>query len=127
MHPDAPLFFDRAPHLLPLYIAFETALCTRFPSVSVRVQKTQISFDAPGLFACVSAERRKTGPGLIVTFGLAYRLESGRIAQAVSPSPGRWTHHVLIREEAEIDRELMDWLNEAYAFSCSRRHRARTP
>lgn len=45
MHPDAPLLFDRVPHLLPMYEAFEAALLARLPGVSIRVQKTQISFD----------------------------------------------------------------------------------
>lgn len=122
MHPDAPLFFDRAPQLLGLYEAFEQALLARLPEISIRVQKTQISFDAPGLFACVSQPRRKSDLGIVVTFTLAYRLDSERIRDAVEPYPGRWTHHMLLGTAEELDDELMAWLCEAYAFSLTRRH-----
>ncbi len=30
--------------------------------------------------------------------------------------PGRWTHHVVVQTAEEIDRELLDWIHEAYLF-----------
>ena len=58
MHPNAPLFFEKAPLALPLYAAFEAALLARFPDTEIRVQKTQISFSQRHGFACVSLPRR---------------------------------------------------------------------
>lgn len=55
------------------------------------------------------------------TFGLGYHLESLRIDAASEPYPNRWTHHVLISEEKEIDEELMGWIKEAGAFALGKR------
>ena len=52
-----------------------------------------------------------------MTFGLGARLDSSRIAVAVEPYSNRWTHHVLVSREEEIDPELLGWLQEAYTFS----------
>ena len=122
MTAEAMLFFDHRPELIPLYEAFEEALFARFPDMSVRVQKTQISFDAPGLFACVSLPRRKTDQGIVITFVLAYRLNSERIRDSVEPYPGRWTHHMLLGAAEAPDDELMMWLSEAHDFALTRRH-----
>ena len=67
--------------------------------------------------------RRKGWPEhcIVVTIGLSHRLESPRIAVAVEPYPNRWTHHVLVSGEEQIDGELLDWLKEAWAFSENKR------
>lgn len=53
----------------------------------------------------------------MVTFGLEHRVDSSRIAVATEPYPNRWTHHLLLTDPAQIDTELLDWLQEAYWFS----------
>jgi len=45
---------------------------------------------------------------------------SGRIAQASEPYPMRWTHHVLIKDESQINAEIMGWLNEAREFAMNK-------
>lgn len=57
---------------------------------------------------------------LIVSFGLCCRLDSPRIVQAVEPYPNRWTHHVLVTQCAEVDAELLAWLDEAYRFAMAK-------
>lgn len=88
---------------------------------SVRVQRTQISFYGKHLFgaASVPIRRKKNWPPdcLMVTFGLEHRVDSSRIAVATEPYPNRWTHHLLLTAPAQIDTELLDWLQEAYWFS----------
>ena len=123
MMAEAMLFFNHRPGLSPLYEAFEATLSDLLPEISIRVQKTQISFDAPGLFACVSLPRRKADQGIVITFVLAYRLDSERIRDTVETYPGRWTHHMLISDPKEFDDELMTWLSEAHAFALTRGHR----
>ena len=44
----------------------------------------------------------------MVTLGLGRRLDTPRVAVAVEPYPGRWTHHLLLTEESQIDEELLD-------------------
>lgn len=34
---------------------------------------------------------------------------------------GRWTHHVLISDPSQIDKELMGWIEEASLFSDGKR------
>ena len=122
---DVLFFFDGRPLELALYQTLFRSLETAFPEASVRVQKTQISFYGRHLFAAVSlpVRRRKGWPEhcIVVTIGLSYRLESPRIAVAVEPYPNRWTHHVLVSGEEQIDGELLVWLKEAWAFSENKR------
>ena len=122
---DVLFFFDGRPLELALYQTLFRSLETAFPEASVRVQKTQISFYGRHLFAAVSlpVRRRKGWPEhcIVVTNGLSHRLESPRIAVAVEPYPNRWTHHVLVSGEEQIDGELLVWLKEAWAFSENKR------
>lgn len=122
---DVLFFFDGHPEELALYEALFRAVEEAFPEGSVRVQKTQISFYGRHLFAAASlpVRRRKDWPKtcLMVTVGLSYRLDSPRVAAASEPHPGRWTHHILVTEERQIDGELMGWLQEAWDFAESKR------
>ena len=121
---DVLFFFDGRPLELGLYRTFFDELCRRFPDASVKVQKSQISFSNRHLFAAASlpVRRKKGWPEhcILVTFGLSRRLPSPRIAVAVEPYPNRWTHHVVVAREEEIDGELLDWLAEAYDFAAAK-------
>ena len=121
---DILFFFDGKPAELALYQAFFRRMEAAFPDASVRVQKSQISFYHKHLFAAASLplRRRKEWPKecLLVTFGLSHRLSSPRIAVAVEPYPNRWTHHVVVAREEEIDGALLDWLAEAYDFAAAK-------
>lgn len=122
---DILFFFDGRPLELALYQALFRRLDAEFPDGSVRVQKSQISFYGRHLFGAASlpVRRRRDWPEhcLVVTIGLSRKLDSPRAAVAVEPYPGRWTHHVLVSEEKQIDEELLEWLREAYAFAESKR------
>ena len=122
---DVLFFFDGHPAELALYEALFRAMEQAFPAGRVKVQKTQISFYGRHLFAAASlpVRRRKDWPKicLVVTLGLGYRLDSPRVAVASEPYPGRWTHHILVSEEGQIDGELMGWLRAAWDFGESKR------
>lgn len=113
---DVLFFFDGRPDALALYRALAEELERIAAEALVKVQKSQISFYDGGLFAMASLPRRKRDPGLVVSFGLGRREPSPRISVAVEPYPGRWTHHVLVTGEDEIDGELLGWLREARDF-----------
>ena len=68
-------------------------------------------------FTPVRKAKDRTNPFLTITFGLPYRKESVRIDIATEPYPNRWTHHVMIGTEEEIDEELISWIQEAAEFS----------
>ena len=122
---DVLFFFDGKPLELSLYEALLRRMAMEFPDASVKVQKSQISFYGKHLFGAASlpVRRKRDWPEhcIMVTIGLSYKLESPRVAVAVEPYPGRWTHHVLISAETQIDHELMGWLREAYEFAESKR------
>ena len=118
---DLLFYFDGRPQELALYEALFQAMSAAFPEARVKVQKSQISFYGRHLFAAASlpVRRRKGWPEkcLMVTFGLVRRLDAPRVAVAVEPYPNRWTHHVLVTREEELDGELLGWLEEAWRFS----------
>ena len=123
---DELFFFDEKPAALPLYEEFAKRLLTEIDNVTVKVQKTQISFSNKYNFAFVSllpVRKVKVRPEtwITVTFGLRYKKESPRIDVASEPYPNRWTHHMLISSVDEIDDELMEWIKEAAAFSAGKR------
>lgn len=126
MNADSLLFFDKSPAAVPLYSAFETQVLSQIPDVTIKVKKTQISFSNKRNFAFVSllpVRKAKDRPDvyIVVTFGLNHRIDSPRIDVAVESYPNRWTHHVLIAVETEIDDELMTWIKAASEFSAAKR------
>ena len=117
---DELFFFDKAEKQQNLYAILVTKLKVRCPDFAVRVSNMQISFGGRHIFAMVSLPRRKVNGRsdyLLVSFGLAYQKDSPRIWQSVEACPNRWTHHVPVFSEAELDEELLDWLHEAYVFA----------
>lgn len=120
---DALFFFDGNPDRLALYQALFLRLDAAFPAARVKVQKSQISFYSPRLFAMVSLPRRKGDPGIVVSFGLGRREPSPRVGVSVEAYPGRWTHHVPVAAEGELDGELLGWLREAWDFSLTKERR----
>ncbi len=120
------LFFNEMPDALPIYEAFRNRVTEEIPDVRIDVKKTQISFSNKRMFACVSfikARRAKDRPSpyLVVTFGLVHQAQSPRIDVATEAYPNRWTHHVTVGTQGEIDDELMAWVREAAEFSASKR------
>ncbi len=116
------LFFEQQPEALPLYEAFADAVIRQYPDTKVKVQKSQISFSNRYMFACVSFARVKKkkelpDPYLVVTLGMSYPLESSRVAVKTEPYPGRWTTHIVLGDEKEVDGELLKWVAEAYDFA----------
>lgn len=125
---DLLFFFDGKPLELGLYETLFARMETAFPQASVKIQKSQISFYDRHLFAAASlpVRRKKSWPEhcLVVTAGLNRRLESPRVAVAVEPYPGRWTHHLLLSRPEEADGQLRAWLAEAYQFAQAKQRRS---
>lgn len=116
------MFFEGHRDALDLYRRFEELLYDTFPKVNKRVQKTQITFSNRHVFACISFARVKKKAELpegymVVTVGLAAPLDSERVAVKTEPYPGRWTHHIVVSRQEELDDELFSWIGEAYAFA----------
>ena len=126
MNNDILFFFGEHMSALPIYERLENAILTQIPDVKIKVAKTQITFANKRGFAFISfnpCRKAKDRPAvwMTVTFGLGYRKESSRIDAATEAYPGRWTHHVMVGTPDEIDEELLGWIQEAAAFSASKR------
>ena len=126
MNADILFFFNDHMDASPLYERLEGLILEQIPDVKIKVSKTQISFSNKQGFAFVSfnpCRRAKERPEvwMTVTFGLSYRKDSPRIDVATEPYPNRWTHHIMVGSEEEIDGELMGWICEAAEFSASKR------
>lgn len=118
---DAMQFFGRRPRELMLYQDFERKVLATCPDTHIRVQKTQITFENRHGFAFVSLPRRKVKqPTIVVSFGLSYRVDSPRIWVATEPYPNRWTHHMLISDEAQFDAEVLGWIKGAAVFAAAK-------
>ena len=116
------LFFNQHRTALPLYAVFAGKVVTQFPDSKIKVQKTQITFSNRHVYACVSFLRVKKKAELpdnyfVLTLGLPYPLESGRVAVKTEPYPGRWTTHIVISKLSDLDEELFAWVEQAYEFS----------
>lgn len=124
MYIEGDQFFNRMPQALPLYLAFEERVRTKYPEVKIKILETQISILNIHVFAYVWLPIRKikNRPDvyIVVSFGLPYRVDSSRIVQSTEPYPNRWTHHVIIQDTNEIDSELMNWIKEAYEFAMNK-------
>ena len=126
MNTDILFFFNDHVDALPLYERLEGLILEQILDVKIKVSKTQIGFSNKRGFAFVSfnpCRKTKERPNvwITVTFGLSYRKDSPRIDVATEPYPNRWTHHIMVGSEEEIDDELMSWLREAAEFSASKR------
>ena len=123
---DELFFFNEHTRSLPLYALLRRELAGATPDVRTEVKKTQISFFARRMFAAVSflpVRRAKDRPKdyLTLTLGLPRRLDSPRVDAVSEPWPGRWTHHLLLSREDDLDDELRVWIREAAAFAEQKR------
>ena len=95
-------------------------IVTALPQTTVRVQKTQITFQNRHVFAALSLPRRardRAAHALTLPLGLPVRLDTPRVMMAAEPYPGRWTHHLLLSSPQDLDEELLGWVRAAAAFA----------
>lgn len=121
MTQDELMFFQPMPAMLPVYARLREELDRRHPDITAKVGRTQISLRNRYVFAAASLPWRR-GKGwpaeyLLLTFGLAQRRQSPRIAAATEPYPNRWTHHVLLTRREDVDAQVLEWVEEAYQFA----------
>ena len=115
---DALMFFEGRPLALSLYETLLDRIRSEIGETNLRVQKTQITFFNRHVFACVAPNRSwQKQESLTVCIFLCRPIDSPRVKVMSEPYPNRWTHRIPVCSAAEIDGELMGWLQEAYAFS----------
>ncbi len=109
-------FFDGHPDSRALFELVRQAIESIGPA-EMGVSKSQISWRRRINFAFVWMPgmylKRSTVP-LVLTVDLRRRDPSPRWKEVVEPYPGRFTHHLELRSEAQIDEEVKGWLREAW-------------
>ena len=117
--PAERLFLDH-PTRLRLYRAVRDHV-QRLGPVVVRDTDSQVSFRARRAFAWVWLPQRwgdgRPAESVTLTFSLDHKISDPRIADAVEPHPGRWTHQVVIEDEVDLDGVVDGWLREAYTLA----------
>lgn len=111
-------FFAGRPRQWALFEKLRAALCGQYPGTQLRVMKTCISFDDPKPYCYVSNPPRAlltqgNRDALLITFGLRERMDHPRFAQVVPISRSRFTIHVVVAGEEEIDEELLFLIGRA--------------
>lgn len=86
--------------------------------VKMEVMKTQISFGTKRKFAWVWLPQtwinKRPDGSITLTLSLDHKVEDPQIESVVEPSPGKWTHHVVIKSAEDFTIEVKQWLKEAY-------------
>lgn len=120
--PKTLAFFDGKPQELALYERFATRVLDMFPATEIQVKKTQISFVQRRMYACVSMMRAKRKAELpaayiVVTISAPDAMTSPRVAQQTQIRSGRWTVHIVVGDETELDEELFGWVASSHLFN----------
>jgi hypothetical protein len=113
---DAAEFFRGEPDALAIHCAVEAALAS-IGGAGVRVSKSQIGFYRRHPFAAtwkpsqyLAGER----PPLVLSVYLPARDSSSRWKEVVEPSNGRFTHHIELWSERDVDEFVRSKLREAW-------------
>ncbi len=99
-----------------IFEAVRAAAATIGPA-HIRVTKSQVALRRRTGFAFVWMPDMYLGKGgvpLVLTVGLRRRDDSPRWKEIVEPARGRFTHHLELHSESEIDDEVRCWLQEAW-------------
>ena len=93
------------------------AVLEGFGPVEVRVSRSQValrrrrgvaSLWLPGQYVRAPASE------VVLSIVLGRAERSARFKEIVQPSRRHWMHHLVFRDAAEIDDEVVGWLREAY-------------
>lgn len=114
MRTDAAAVFGPGSRAYALFQALDARMEEAFPSASVTVHGTQVSYGNGRVFAAAWVPYgKRDGQEIFVSFSLRRKIDHPRIHDAISHSANRYVHHVLIASADEIDGALMNWLAEA--------------
>ena len=110
-------FFAGHEYSRPIFEALREAIEDSGP-VEIRVTKSQVAFCRKKAFARAWIPDRylhgKHAP-LVLTLRFRYRDPSPRWKEIVEPYPGRFTHHLELDSAADIDDEVITWLQASWA------------
>lgn len=99
-----------------IYRALATRIFALGGEIESRVSKSQVAFSAGAAFAFAwrPGVYVKSDVPVVASFALGREVSSHRIKEVAHPSTHRWMHHVELRSVADVDDELIGWIEEAY-------------
>lgn len=110
------LFFAGRPDSRRIHEAVVHAIGEIGPA-EIRVSRSQIAFTHRRAFAWTWTPARylsgECAP-LVLSLALPRRVHSARFKQIVEPSPGWFMHHLELESKTDVDREVRDWIREAW-------------
>jgi hypothetical protein len=111
-------FFDGSESGLRIYAAI-AAVIDHLDDVETRVSKSEIAFRTRTVFAYVWRPSRyvKTDVPVVLSIAVSVRVDSLRFKSVVNPVQDRWVHNLELRQPAEVDQEVAEWLRLAYRSS----------
>jgi hypothetical protein len=109
-------FADAEPELRSLFDRFVAAVGANGPVV-VNATKSRVALQARGRFAGIDRPRRAY---LVANFVLTVPVRSARLTRVDYFPPYYYVHRLRLREPADIDAELADWLAQAYQVGAQR-------
>jgi predicted transport protein len=84
---------------------------------TIRITKSQIAFRRQRSFAAVWMPeqylKREAAP-LVLSVFTKTQIKSSRWKEVVEPVPGRFTHHLELKDTGDIDEEVISWLQQAW-------------
>jgi len=107
-------FDDRPPELRATYEAILDA-SSSFGRFTVEPKKTSIHIVYRSAFAGVAVRK----DALILTLKSGKDVKSPRVYRAEQVSAHRWHLEIRLHDPTQVDRELKDWLRQAYELSRS--------
>jgi hypothetical protein len=85
----------------------------RLEGTERRVTKSQIAFRRRRTFAAIwmpSQYLAHAPAPLVLSVFTSSRIDSPRWREVTRPSAGHFTHHLALRQAADVDTEVIDWL-----------------
>ena len=94
-------------------------------SPKIEVSKTQISFGEDYKYVWVWLPQTwvsgRPEESITVTIMTGEKINNERIVESVSPKKGFWTHHILINNKKDLDKEIEMLIKASYEFYLKRK------
>lgn len=112
-------FFNGRPASRRIFNALSDALAEVGPA-EIRVTRSQVAFRRKRAFAWAwipGRYLRGDHAPLVLTLAMRRKDQSPRWKQVVEPTKGRYTHHLELRSEEDVDDEVRTWIREAWSLA----------
>lgn len=115
------MLFAGHPRRLALYRAFRDRVLALGDDIEIAPKKTQVTFRTKRAFAWAWLpqlwNRSRPDASVTISFEADHPVHDTRIVDTVRTGDARWTHHLVVEDEGDLDDEVGAWFADAYAWS----------